>query len=145
MASVDITAALLAYLKTVSAITSLIGSGTAARVYPDDLKQGCDMPAVTLTRVGGSPAMYLGGRSGLNDATFVVTSYGANRAAADALDNAIFDALGSSGNQTMGSVKVTDTAATDGSRDGGVDLPQDGSDARRYWARTSYRLFYFDA
>jgi len=89
--------------------------------------------------------MYLLGRSGLNEATFVATSYGATRAAADALDNAIFDALGGGANQTMGSVKVTDTTPTEGSRDSGVDLPQDGSDARRYWARTGYRLFYFDS
>lgn len=147
MASVDITAALMTYLKTVGGITTLIGTGTAARIFPDDLKQGTLLPACTLARTSGGHIGHLKGRSGLNHATFQIVSYGSTRAAADQLDNAVFDAIGDSGstNYTMGSVKVTDLVAVENSRDSGDDLPVDGSDARRYWARTSYRLFYFDA
>ena len=145
MATADITAGLIAYLKTLGGVTSLVGTGTAARIYPDDLKQSATLPAMTVTRLSGGPVTYLGGRSGINDATFQIVSYGATRAAADALDNAAFDTMGSLANATMGSVKTTDTQAQPGSRDSGVDLPLDGSDARRYWARTTYRIFYFDS
>lgn len=145
MASVDITAALIAYLKTVSSVTALTGSGALARIYPDDLKQGITATACTVSRISGGTVGYMGGRSGLNHATFQVVSYGATRAAADALDNAILDDIGDAGNITMGSVKTTECAVVDGTRDSGDDLPVDGSDARRYWARTSYKIFYCDA
>lgn len=145
MATVDITAALITYLKTLGVVTALTGTGSVARIYPDDLKQGIRDTACTVARIGGGPVGYLGGRSGLNHATFQIVAYGSTRATADQLDNAIFDTLGSTGNVTMGSVKVTEVNAVDNSRDSGDDLPVDGSDARRYWSRTSYKLFYFDS
>jgi hypothetical protein len=42
-----IEAALVAYIKTVAEITSLIGTGGACRIYPLKLPQNPDYPAVT--------------------------------------------------------------------------------------------------
>lgn len=145
MAAVDITAAFIAYLKTLSAVTSLVGSGSSARIYPEDLKQGADNPAMIVTRFSGGHVGYMGGRSGINEATMQVTSFGSTRASADAVDNAAFETLGMLGNATMGSVITSETTAVEGSRESGCDLPLDNSDVRRYWARTSYRVFYYDS
>jgi hypothetical protein len=50
---VSVHAALVAYLKTVSAITTLVGS-SPARIYPFERLQGAALPAITYFRVDGN-------------------------------------------------------------------------------------------
>lgn len=146
MASVDITAALITYLKTQSAITALVGSSTGARIYPDDLKQlNSNATCATVSRNAGESVAYMGGRSGLNWATMQVVGWAATRAEADALDNAICDAIGHAANVTWGTVKTTECMVVGGSRTSGAVLAQDSSDQRYYYAGSVYKVWYYDS
>lgn len=136
-----ISADLLTYLKTVPAITSLVGSGTAARIFPDLRKEGSSLPCVVYKRTSGGEVTGISGGHGLHKATFDVYSIAASRAAADALDDAIYDNL-QGGNRTFGSTAVTEVFVGPDSRESGADAPLDGTDQADYWARTVYEIWY---
>jgi hypothetical protein len=134
---------LLTYLKTQSTVTSLVGSGTACRIYPDGIKEGASRPCVMYRKVSGGPMTGISGPLGLSQARYEIMSLATSRAAADTLDEAIYDAL-RGGNKTMGSTAVTEVYIGDADRDCGADAPIDGSDQYEYWARTAYVIWYAD-
>lgn len=137
----DITAELIAWMKTRSAITALVGSSTGARIYPERPKQGVATPYCVISQNGGRAVTHLGGRSSLRETTFEIFSVGGTRAQADQLSTAIDDEL-TPGDKTMGSTRVTD-CVQNMHRDSGDDLPIDGSDQTRYWARSSYTIWFY--
>ena len=134
---------LLTFLKTQTAVTSLVGSGTACRIYPDGIKEGATRPCAMYRKVSGGPMTGIGGVLGLSQARYEIMSFGASRSAADNLDEVIYDAL-RGGNKTMGSTAVTEVHVGESDRDCGADPPIDGSDQYEYWARTAYVVWYSD-
>ena len=130
---------LLAWLKTRSGITSLVGSSTGARIFPERPKQNAALPYLIVTQSSGSPVMHLGGRSVMETQQYEVLAVGGTRAAADQLARAVFAELTPS-NKQMGTAFVAEIV-TDLFGDAGDDLPQDGSDTARYWKRAVYRFF----
>ncbi len=136
-----ISADLLAYLKTVSAVTSLVGAGDKCRIFPDVGKEGAALPCVTYKKRSGGEQSGISGGHGLHSALFEVTSWAASRSAADALDDAIYDNL-EGGNRTMGSTVVTQALVRPDGRDSGADPAIDGGDNPEYWARTTYEIWY---
>jgi hypothetical protein len=134
---------LLTYLKTQSSVTSIVGSSTLARIYPDAVKQGASLPCVVYRKIGGGPTTGICGRLGISKDMFEVISIAATRAAADALDAAIYAVL-QGGNKTMGSTAVTEVYVGESDRSCGVDGTQEGSDQYDYWARTIYSIWYAD-
>lgn len=58
-------AALVAYLKTVSAVTALVGSGSSARIRPFERLQGEALPAITYFSVDGNVDGMWGGHPAL--------------------------------------------------------------------------------
>lgn len=136
----EITAELITWMKTRSAITSLVGASTGARIYPERPKQNAQLPYLVISQNGGRAVPHLAGRSKLKETAFEIFAVGDTRAQADALSTAVDDEM-TPDNKTMGTTFVTEIVQ-EMHRDAGDDLPIDGSDRTRYWARSSYRLFY---
>lgn len=132
---------LLTYLKTVSEVTDLVGTGTNARIYPDTGKEGVALPCVTYRKRSGGEQSGISGGHGLHSALFEITSWATTRASADALDNAIYDNL-EGGNRTMGTTAVTQVLVQPDGRDASADPAIDGGDNPEYWARTTYEIWY---
>lgn len=133
------------WVKTVSALTSLIGSGTAARIYPDQLKYGITSQAIVYEETGGDDVNYLGGLGGLCRTVIHTWCYGTTRTLANALDQALFVALCStSTNITMGSTVATDRSRSN-HRETGTDRKDDGSNDYRYWTHSVFDIWHAQA
>jgi len=85
----DIGTEIITYLKTKAAVTSLIGSGTAARIYLHEAKQGVALPYVVIVVYSGESHEYLSGISGLSENRVEINCYSATNAGAFALAEAI--------------------------------------------------------
>jgi hypothetical protein len=135
----EFTSELITWLKTRTAITALIGSSTGARIYPERPKQNAARPYLVVTQSGGQAFTNLAGRSRIKTAIYDFIAVGDSRYDADNLASVLHAEL-TPADKTMGAFYVTDTVC-DLDRDAGDDLPQDGSDFTRYWARSNYRFF----
>lgn len=85
----DIGTEIITYLKTKSAVTDLIGSGTSARIYLHEAKQGVALPYVVIVVYEGSSHEHLTGISGLAENRVEINCYSATNAGAFALAEAI--------------------------------------------------------
>lgn len=131
---------LITYWKTQSGITSIVGSGSSARIYPELAREPADKPFVVFSSAtGGVSPRNLSGGCPVRFAEVNVWAYGATKAAADALAEAVRQAT-ENYRGTMGTAFVYDAAA--GAPDSGVDLPQDASDAKRYWTRIPFTIVH---
>ncbi len=133
----DIATNLKTYLKSISAVTSLVGSGDAARIYIHDAKEGVQLPFVIIAVLTGSSEVHLAGASGIATNRVSVISYGATHAAAYALDKTIRLAplLGYRGTMGTGFVHAVDD---DQGYECGYDPPVTGSAQKRYWVMRDY-------
>lgn len=129
-------------LKTKATITALVGSGTSARIYPDDLKQGATLPALTYGEIGGDFERHLKGPIGLRKAMVEVYAYGSTRSAANELAEVVRIALtGTDQRTTYGSTHVAEVTVSF-ARVTGIDEPADSSDSKRYWTRYVYDIWH---
>ncbi len=139
----DITAACIAKLKATSAVTSVIGSGSDARAWPDKIKElSTRYPCCVVMRTSGGQDMTLQGASGLEHAMIEVESWAETRAAADSLDAAVVTALTAGVKPTWGTVYLSECTAQLGSRDSGESPDATGGDKSAYWARTAFQVWY---
>ena len=133
------------HLKTISDVTTLVGTGTSARIYPDMLRQGCTLPAIIYYETGGESWEYLGGIGGLRHTVMHVVAYGATRAAANELADTIrTKALNANFKGDMGTTHVSGINASE-ARSTGVDRSDDKSDTKRYWCDRIYDLYHVEA
>lgn len=134
---------------TSTAITSLIGSGTSARFYPDDLPQGATMPAVAYETISDIPDHCIGaewGRNGFSKARIALDCYASTSTASRNLARTIMAYLsGPTGRLrgVYGGVNFFD-AAIDSSARTEAETPTDGSDARRYVTTIDVLVSYYD-
>lgn len=131
-------------LKSDSATTALIGSGTAARLYPDEEKQGAALPHAVYAEVGGESVGHLRGRGGLCLAVIGVYAYGATRLAANELAETIKVFLCPKdlpSRRTFGNTHISSITCAS-HRVCGVDRPQDNSDTRKYWTYRVYDIWH---
>lgn len=84
-----IAAGLRTFLLADSTIASLIGSGSAARLYPVKLPQGPTMPAITYQTISGQRVHSADGASGLSGPRIQIDCWGSTYAQADALFEAV--------------------------------------------------------
>ena len=142
----DIYDEFVTYLKTQSGVTDLVGTGTAARIYPDVPRQGATLPFLVLAEtVGGQSWETIGGDpSGMAEAVFQVWAFDNDRGDANDLAEAVRLAGPLQGYRgAMGSTKVRVTSPE--GRFAGADLPKDSSDRKRYYCRRNFHLFYDEA
>ena len=133
---------LVTYWKSVSAITALIGSSDSCRAWPDTAKQNQDPPFLVYTRAGGTSYQHLGGTSGARNTVLHVYCWGATRAAADSLAEAVRVAMQTGfARSTWAGVYVANCDVEETQYDG-YDAPLDGSDLKRFWSRLVLRILH---
>lgn len=131
------------YLKTISAVTDVVGAGTAARIYTDILKQNATLPALTIVELRGqSFERLLGGTAGLASAVLHIYSWAATRAAANSLAEVVRLAPLQGYSGAMGTVSGDIVVNMADYRDTGIDQQLDHGGAPRYWTRGIYELFF---
>jgi hypothetical protein len=140
----DIGADLTTYLKTVSGVTDIVGTGTAARIYEEDPKQAVALPYVVFEVLAGSSSSHLGGMAGVAVARVQVDAYAATRPAAFALAEQLKFVLAACRGVTWGSTFVHDEHGND-SYERGRDRPVAGGNQRRYWFSRDYVFSYSEA
>ena len=138
----NIAADLKTYLKTKTAVTDLIGSGTAARIYQDTGKQGVALPYVLFEQLSGESEEHLGGISGIAENLFEVSCYAATQSGAYALSEAVRLAPLQTYRGVMGASYVRVIAD---SASAGHDPPVKGGNQRRYFERRYYRIIHDEA
>jgi hypothetical protein len=147
----DISDELITYLKTVSGVTAIIGTSTAARIYNQDgppqgvlnpTQAGNTRGAVCIVKQEDMNTGYMGGRSALNKATFAITSYAVTPTDRNTLNNAVWAGLAPEIVQTMGSTAISEIVTINKGSDGD-DYTAPGSDQRLYVAQAAYSIWYY--
>lgn len=135
---------LITWLKTKAAITAVVGTGTAAQIYPRREPQDVTGRALVFDRVTGQQFINLGQESGIRRDVLHFYSYGDKASEADGLDEIVHDVLSPGGvplrEVTMVAVVVNLVRQLDGPSNG-EDMPVK-SDARyRYWTMSAYEFY----
>ena len=137
------TGGLVTYWKSIAAITTLVGSGTSARIYPHRAKQKVNPPYIEYMRGGGQSEKDLAGVTGHRLTILYVYCYGATLSAADALAEAVRQNTANYRGEMSG-VYVRRIWCDD-ALDGGVDEPIDDSYSPKYWVRVIFRIAHAEA
>lgn len=136
------------YLKTKSAVTDLIGSGTAARIYLYAAKEGVALPYVIVDMIPGDSHEHLGGISGVARNRVVIDAYAATESAAYTLAEVIrliLQPIGRDGTRpTLGST-VVHGIASDGSYEADFEPPVKGGAQKRYYYSRDYFVSYAES
>lgn len=140
----DIASELITYLKTIGGVTALVGTGTAARIYYGDAKQGVALPYVVVDLKSGTSHEHLNGISGLAMSRVEVNCYGATSAAAWALAEAVRLAPLQKYRGTMGSTYVHEVASPDGYGKEYIP-PVTGDNRKRFNFVRDYFVHYAEA
>lgn len=129
------------YLKTKTSVTDMIGSGVAARIYPDDPKQGAALPYIVYEVFEGESYQHLEGISGLATARIQVDAYGTTRDQAYTLaENIRLAPLAAYRGQFGDTFCHSEHGRA--SYDMGHDRPIKGDNKRRYWFSRDYIVTY---
>lgn len=139
----DIAEELKTYLKTKTAITSLIGSGTAARIYTHEAKQAVAVPFIVFEVYEGTSNEHLTGISGIASNRIQIDAYAATSSGAYALAEAIRLAPLQMFRGTMNTTFVNDVSSNGGYRRG-YDRATQGGNQRRYWVSRDYIVTYIE-
>ena len=131
------------YLKTVSAVTTLVGSGAAARIYTHLAKQGVATPFVIYEVFHGTSAETLTAIAGMAENRVQVDCYGATESEAYSLAEAVRLCL-QMYRGTFGDADATAIVSPDGYRTG-IDNPSKGGNQRRYWVSRDFEISYREA
>ena len=132
------------YLKTITAITDIVGVGVAARIYEFDGKQGQPVPHIIFQVLSGSSASHLGGISGIATNRIKIVAYGSTANAAHKLAEGIRLSPLQNFRGTMGTTFVN-SVLSNGGYEEGRDKPTRGQPPggpRRYWCSRDYIFTY---
>ena len=140
----DIGENLKAYLKTKTPITDLVGSGVAARIYPDDAKQGVSLPYIVYEVFEGTSATHLKGISGVATSRIQVDVYASTRSEAFRLSELIRLAPLQAYRGDFGDTFVHSEHGNSSYRQG-RDRPVKGGNQRRHWCSRDYIFSYKEA
>lgn len=80
-------------LAAAPSVTALVGSGAAARIYPDAMPEDCAYPALVYVRAGTDPIVTIDGLKHGEFATLSVQAWANTRGDADAVADAVELAL----------------------------------------------------
>lgn len=140
----DIASELITYLKTKSAVTDLVGTSTAARIYYGDAKQGVALPYIVIRVFDGTSHEHLGGITGMAMNRVEVNCYAATSSAASALAEAVRLAPLQKFRGTMGSTYVHEVASPQGyARE--FEPPTTGDNRKRFNFVRDYFIHYAEA
>ena len=124
------------YLLDQTAISSVISE----RIFPEILKQGSELPAVTYRKISGFHEHKIDGYAGIAKARFTFDCYAETRPAANSLATSIASAM----NGLRGTLTGVDICAAefDSGPETYTDSPQDGSDKHRYYTAIDFLVTY---
>ena len=134
---------LVTYLKSLSAVTALVGAGTAARIKPDLAKRTWDTPYIVYTGAGGESPNHLLGIAGLRSQEVQISCYGGTRTQADQLAEAVKVNVQRQASQTWASTFIDHVNCS--ALFSGVDKPEDDGDRPRYWTRLNLTIVHAEA
>jgi hypothetical protein len=138
MATID--DALCSILTANAAVTALIGSGSAARLFPGFIPQGEAYPQVRYLMVSAPTDHHLTGTSNPRRARYQLTSWASTHAGAAALAAAVRDALNLYAG-TAATIVVTNVRVADDGQD--VPNAAAGNTAQRcFGRRQDFRVSY---
>lgn len=130
---------LVAHLKSVSAITTHVGTGTSAKIWPWAAKQGEARPYVIYECGESEPIINLGGLTGLRPTPVHFYCWGTDYSEAKALAEAVNTALAAMRGTYSGTIvfRVQCSLA-----DGGFEFRQNSNDAKDFWVRIVARIVH---
>ena len=137
----DILESTRTYLKTKSAITSIVGASDASKIFFHDAKLGADPPFIILEIYQGESRENLSTISGVATNRIQIDCYGATASSAYALAEAVRLAPLQMFRGTVGSCTVLNVTS-DQSYVRGYDPPSSGSSQKRYWISRDYLITY---
>ena len=135
---------LIVWLKTQAAITSRVGTGTAAQIYPRREQQDITGQALVFDRVTGQQYQHVAGETKIRRDVVHFYSYGDTNSQSEALDEALHDAFCPGGvqtrNATWGASNINLVRKLDGPTYG-EDAPVKADARYRYWTMSAYEIF----
>ena len=139
----DIAESLKTYLKTITAITDLVGSGDNARIFFDQARQGSPLPLIRLLENSGEGALEgLGLVSlSLGQSVFRVETSADDRIAANDLAELIRVNLSRQGSVNFGDTFINEVSVLAG-RETRVIQPAARSGDLVYEAAITYRIWH---
>ena len=135
------------YLLTKTAITSLIGTGDAARLWCAQLPQSYDVSqgaAAVYELLGGSDTHTLSDRSGLVEARIQIATYASTHKAAIELARAIKNCGITAQKGVYAGVDFRSVRVEQGVRAYANEQPTDGTDSWRYLAEFDFVISYLE-
>lgn len=135
------------YLLTKTAITSLIGSGSAARLWAAILPQSYDVsqgPAAVYEIISSDDTHTLSDRSGFVETRLQMCCYAATHAAAAGLARAIKNCGVTTLKGVSSSVDFRSVSVEQGLNIYGNEQPTDGTDSWRYLAEFEFKICYLE-
>jgi hypothetical protein len=135
------------YLLSKSAITALIGVGSAARLWCAQLPQSYDVsqgPAAVYEIISGDDTHTLSDRSGFVEARVQIASYASTHKAAMELARTIKNCGITAFKGVSGGVDFRSVSVEQGIRAYGNEQPTDGSDSWRYLAEFEFKISYLE-
>jgi hypothetical protein len=139
----DICDELRTWMKTKTAITDIVGTSTAAKIYQHDAKQGVAPPYIVLHVFEGSSSETLSAIAGVAMNRVQVDCYGLTNSAAYALAEAVRVNL-QMYRGTMGSTAVLNVTSN-GGYERLFDPPSTGANQKRYIYSRDYLITYREA
>ncbi len=140
----DIAEQLTTYLKTISAITDLVGTGANARIFLSFAKQGASLPYIVLEVFEGTSTEHLTGISGLATNRVQVDCYASTKAGASDLAEKVRLAPLQMHRGDMGDL-FCNTVRSDGGFRTGYDPASKGANNQRFWSSRDYFITYQEA
>ena len=132
------------YLKTIPAVTALLGSGAGARIYTYLAKQGVATPYIIYEVFEGNSSERLSEIAGVAENRIQIDCYGATEAEAYQLAEAVRLAPLQMYRGAFGDTDALAVTSEDGARQG-IDKPTKGGNQRRYWFSRDYSVTYREA
>ena len=134
------------YLLTRSAVTTLIGSGSAARLWPDVIRQPYSVeqgPCATYQIISTNEEHYLLDRTGFVQSRMQITTTAKTRKAANETARAIKNCGLTALKGVNGGIDFRGISIEDGIRNY-VEPPQDGTQEYRYLAEFDLMVSYLE-
>lgn len=141
---INICREVMTYLKTKSDITDVIGSGTSARIYHGQAKQGVSLPYVVMEQFGDFSAEHINGRIGVAADVIRITCYASTSSGAYDLYDRVRRAPFHRYRGSAGNAQILTVTSTGGHRTG-YDPPTRGSAQPRFWIARDYLVWHDEA
>lgn len=133
------TGGLITHWKTVAGITTLVGTGTSAKIWPHRPNQGTIPPYICFFRSDGGPIINLSGESGALRAVLHVYCYGTTFSQADSLARIVRTTTAAMRGTYSGNIVYRVECE---SIDDGWEPRQAGSDQIDFWSRLVIRIVH---